>query len=514
MENAEVLSYEDLQEAHASLQKSHEELQSNYEDLYNQLRELKRHIFGRKSEKLSVVSSAGQESLFPESDVTPPPPAEETEISAHKRSKRNGRKPLPKDIPTERIEYEPEVTVCPCCDEEMARIGEEVTEELDYIPAKFLKREHVRIKRACSRCKEDVHTSALPADVQVIEKSRAGAGLLAHIAVSKFCDHLPLYRQEEIYRRHGLELSRQTMCDWLGAVAELLSPITRQILQEILACTSIHADETRIKVQRDKIDEKEGLHTGYLWGALAPPGVYFHYSPSRGSEVANELLGDYKGYIHIDGYAGYNDLFIDDTCVRVGCFAHVRRKFIEIQKSASKQVTAVLTAIAALYKIEKQAKVLAAKKEETRTLAEIRVELRENKSKKITGELHALLLHYRDSHLPKHPLHEPIAYALNQWEALSQFLHNGEIEIDNNKIEQQIRPIAVGRKNYLFAGSHEGAKRAAIFYTVINTCKMHSVNPFHYISDILRKVHTHPNSKISELTPLNWRIAQDHTTNS
>lgn len=464
------------------------------EDLTNivaQFRELKRQVFGRKSEKLSVLS-LGQGQLF-SAEVSELPVVEKIEIPAYKRSKRNGRKPTPRDLPRERIEYEPEQKNCSSCGSFLTKIGEEITEELEYLPARFFIREHVRIKCACPQCKEGVQQGDLPPTVQVLEKGRPGPGLLSQIMIAKYCDHIPLFRQEQIYRRHGVELSRSTMCDWVAKVADLLFPITQELKREILRARAIFADETYLKVQDPK---REGLHTGYLWGALSPPGVYFHYSKSRAGAVAKELLGDYRGFVHTDAYAGYNPIFLPEHSVRVGCWAHVRRKFVEIQKLSPKACAGVLKRIADLYKIERLVRRLSEEERRAR---------RQKESVSLLQKLKEYLDFLNIQTLPQHPLKKALEYALNQWLELTIYTTNGELQMDNNPIEQQIRPIALGRKNYLFAGSHEGAKRAAILYSIINTCKMHKVNPFDYIKDVLVRVHTHPAVRIGGLLPHRWK---------
>jgi hypothetical protein len=283
-----------------------------------------------------------------------------------------------------------------------------------------------------------------------------------------------------MFARFGIELSRSTLCDWVRQAVELLEPIAEQIRIEILLSAAIYADETVLKVQDPS---RKGLHQGYLWGALAPPGVYFHYSKSRAGEVAKELLGDYRGYVHSDAYAGYNQIFLPEGSTRVGCWAHVRRKFIEVQKLSKRDADRVLKLIAELYKIEKRAKHLSAKKRQA---------MREKKSKPILEKLKAFLDGLNECTLPRHPLKKALEYTLKQWEELTRYTENGILSMDNNPIERQIRPIAVGRKNYLFAGSHDGARRAAVLYTLINTCKIHGVNPYEYLCDVLKKVHTHP----------------------
>ena len=274
----------------------------------------------------------------------------------------------------------------------------------------------------------------------------------------------------------------------------MLEPIYKELLKQILKHPSIYADETILKVQDP---EKEGLHQGYLWGAMAPPGVYFHYSKSRASETVLELFSEFKGFVHTDAYAGYNPVFLPEGCSRVGCWAHVRRKFIEVKKLSPKEVERVLKLIAKLYAVEKKIKAMTKNKD--------RGKKRQKESLPVLEKIKEYLEALRDRTLPQHPLSKAINYALAQWEELVIYTTEGYLDIDNNSIERQIRPVAIGRKNYLFAGSHDGAKRAAIFYSLINTCKIHKVNPWLYLQDVLRRVNTHPKSKIKELTPENWK---------
>lgn len=489
MEQAqEKPSYEELESEIA-------QLRQDYATLLSQFQALQKHVFGRRTEKLSAVSDE-QLGLF-EGEELPCIELEEesTEVPGHTRSKRNGRAPLDKDLPRQRKEYSPEETHCSCCDEELVQIGEDITEELEYQPARFFIREHVRPRLTCSKClSEGVFQAKLPPEVQVIEKGRAGAGLLAYLIVAKYCDHLPLNRLEQIFAREGMGIAKSTLCDWVNKCAELLEPVYKELLVQILTHPAIYADETTLKVQ-DR--EKEGgLHQGYLWGALAPPGVYFHYSKSRAQENALELFSEYKGFVHTDYYAGYNPVFLPGSCERVGCWAHVRRKFVDVQKLAPSEAGKVLKMIAELYKVEKAAKKLS---------PEERLQKRQNKSAPILEKLEVYLEALNQKFLPQHPLIKAVKYALSQWEELTVYTTNPVLDIDNNPIERQIRPIAVGRKNYLFAGSHRGAKTAAIFYSLINSCKMHGVNPFQYLQDILRKVHTHPAKDIQALLPIGWK---------
>ena len=462
--------------------------------IWQQLLELKRHVFGRRSEKLAVVDER-QELLFSSGAPQIEPAVAETEVSSHIRRKNGGRKPLPAELPRERVEYEPEVKHCACCGELMPRIGEEKTDELEYVPARFFVREHVKIKRACSRCKQGVGIGKLPPEAQIIERGRPGAGLLAHIFISKYCDHLPLHRQEQIFERHGIELPRQRMCDWIGKLCEeLLIPISLAQKREILKSRYIRADETTLKVQDPNKAGK--LHTGYLWGMLSLEGdVYFEYSPSRAGAVAERLFDGCDGFIQTDLYAGYNPVFVPDGAVRVGCWDHVRRKFIAVQKVAQKECGRILKLISELYRLERKLKQLS---------IEEKVAARQKKSKPIIETLERFLRELQQRLLPKAPLREAVDYALCQWDALVLFLEHAELELGNIAIEQQIRPIAVGRHNWLFAGSDRGARWTACMYSLIGTCKRNGINPFDYLQDVLRRGHTVPASRLWELTPRGW----------
>jgi len=505
VESSEQPSYDHLLQENVFLNERVLKYEQENQKLWQQLRELKRHIFGRRSEKLSVLSS-NQTSLFPLEDIETEGPEPEVAVPAHKRHRR-GRKPLPADLPRERIEYEPEEQQCACCGGDLAKIGEEVTEELDYIPARFLIREHVKIKRACSKCKDGVFTAKLPAEVQLIEKGRPGIGLLVHIMISKYCDHQPLNRQEQIFSRHGVHLARQRMCDWIGTISEqYLTLIALALKKEILKSSYIRADETTLKVQTKA---KQGsLHQGYLWGMLSLEGdVYFEYDKSRAGKVAERLFKGCKSLIQTDLYAGDNKVYLPEGASRAGCWDHVRRRFIKAQESEGKVTADILKRIASLYKLEKEFK-RKHKKEESFPY-DLRKEFRQKKSKPIILKLKEFLKDVSIRTLPKSDLAEAVAYALKQWDALTIFLDNPLVELGNIAIEQQIRPIAVGRHNWNFAGSERGAKWAATLYSIIATCKRNKINPYDYLTDVLKRLPGMKNSEIHSIMPRAWADAQE-----
>ena len=456
----------------------------------------KKEVFGPKSERRPLADER-QEALF-SFEPLPESKEEHVAVKEHSRIKR-GRKPLPKHLPREETIHQPKETHCPSCNNELVEIGRETTEILEKIPAKLYVQEHVKVKKSCPCCKDAVYSGSIPAGVQPLERRRPGPGLLADIIVRKFCDHLPLHRQEEIFLREGAEISRQRMSEWIGELCvTAFTLLHHALLKEILLAPYVQADETSLDVQDRSTDKN--LVTGWLWAVHKPPDlVYFHYAHSRAGEVPKVLFKDYHGVVQTDLYAGYDVIYLPEHCARVACMAHVRRKFVEIEKLAQKECGYVLTLISRLYKIERDIKTKDRKE---------RLSARQERSKKILDELRAYLTIWRQRTLPKSPVTTAIDYVLCQWEEIERYTTAAEFEIDNNSIERQIRPIALGRKNWLFAGSHDGARHAAILYSLINTCKLNSVNPYEYLRDVIARIYSHPTSRIAELLPHRWKLAK------
>ncbi len=497
---ATTLSYEDLLSQNGDLLTKIESLERTVSLLSHQLVSLRRGVFGKSSEKLT--SGELTLPLFPEIEKEGPNlenlANNEITITEHARTKRNGRSPLPKDLPRERIEYAPDNTKCTCCGDELAKIGEDITEELEVVPAKLFVKEHVRGRYACSKCKQGVITAELPADVQIIDRVRAGTGLLADIIVKKHCDHLPLNRQEQIFKRSGINLSRSTMCDWLGYCADALKPIVNEMRKDILKSFVINADETPIDIVTD-----EGMKRGYLWGYLGDKKeVVFEATLSRASEHPRKFLDNYGSYLQADAYSGYNYFFEETPAIRLACWAHVRRKFFEAKSLDPPRCKEILGLISQLFAIERRAK-------ENKLNANEHLDLRIKSSRLILEKLENLFIITKQQTVPKSPLCLAANYALNQWPALIRFLDDHRLRLDNNPIEQQIRPIAVGKHNWLFAGSKNGADRAATFFSLINSCKLQNINPWQYLNDVLKRLGSHPQSRISELTPRGWKISRN-----
>lgn len=461
--------------------------------------QLLHRIFGRSSEK----AAPGQLGLLGELPEPPQeePAGEEEEAEEEPppdapRKRRGGRRRLSKDLPRERLEHDvPESERgCPCCGGTMERFGEDVTEELDFVPARFLLREHVRPKYARRKCQEGVKQADLPP--RPIEKGRPGPGLLAHVLVSKYVDHLPLYRQTRIFERHGVELHRSTMCDWVRACAETLRPIVELLKREVLRSPVMQADETPLLVLERRGSAGPRRHLGYLWVYRGMEGeTVYEYRPTRGAEGPLEFLKGFSGKLQTDGYSAYDGL--SPGIVEVGCWAHARRKLVAAEASAPGKAKEAVDLVRKLYLVERRAR---------GRPPEERAALRREKAAPVLEALRGKLETWRPEVLPKSPLGEAIGYALRQWPTLDRYLDDGEVEIDNNAIERAIRPVAVGRKNYLFCGSEEGARRAATLYSLIESCKAVGVEPFAYFADVLARTAT---ASARELLPRAWKAARD-----
>jgi len=420
--------------------------------------------------------------------------AEEEPPPAAPRKKRNGRRRLPEDLPRERVVHDvPEgERTCSCCGEAMQPFGEDTTEELDFVPAQLLVREHVRPKYSCRTCQEGVKQADLPP--RPIEKGRPGPGLLAHVLVSKYVDHLPLYRQSRMFERHGVELHRSTLCDWVRVCAETLRPVVALLKQGIVASRVTQADETPLLVLDKR--NRGRRHLGYLWAYRGPEGeTVYEYRPTRGGEGPREFLKDFEGKLQTDGYQAYDGL--SPKIVEVGCWAHARRKFVQAQASAPAQAKEALDLIRGLYRVERKAKGLP---------AEERAALRREEAAPGLAALRQRLEAWQPDVLPKSPLGEAVGYAIRQWPTLERYLDDGELDIDNNAIERAIRPVALGRKNWLFCGSEDGAHRAATLYSLIESCKAQGVEPFAYFADVLARTAT---ATARELLPRAWKAARD-----
>jgi transposase len=504
----------DLETAHQLIRELLETLRKQTvlnEHLQHQLEKLLRRIYGHKSEKLDpnqlllfareILEATGVDPATapPAADAQPAEPVGQADPL---KKNGHGRTPLPKSLERRRKVHEvpPEQLPCPDCGAVRTSIGEEIREQLDFIPASLVVIEHVRPKYACKACQANVVIAErLP---EPIEKGLPGTGLLAQVIVSKYADHLPLYRQEGIFRRHGVELSRQTMCDWMAVSAELLEPIVNAMHREIKKSRVIQTDDTTVPV----LDRSLGkTRTGRLWDYLGDrdhPYLVYDYTPDRSSEGPLRMLEGYEGYLQADAYSAYDTLYAGKKIIEVGCWAHARRKFDEAKTSDAVRSHVALAMIQRLYKLEKDAKDLDDAAREA---------VRDEQSKPILKEIHTWLLQQKGPALPKSPIGEAIGYALNHWQALERYTEAGWLSIDNNASERGMKPVAVGRKNWLFAGSDAGGKTAATLMSLCATCKNLGVDAFAYLRDVLERISTHPARRIGELLPDQWKKAPPAT---
>lgn len=476
-----------------------EEKERRIGQLSFQLEALKRHLFGRRSEKLDPGQMALElgDVSFPElaasAEPVAPEPIEKVARQGH------GRQRLPRQLPRVRVEHDvaAEQRFCRDCRHSLVRIGEEVSEQLEYVPASLFVREHARIKYACPHCEGNVVIGAAPA--QPIDKGLPGPGLLAHVLTSKYADHLPLHRLEGILARHGVELSRSTLCGWVAAGARVLTPLVEEMKKGVLASRKIHTDDTPVPVL-DK--NREVTRTGRLWVYLGDGDgeeVVFDYTPDRKRDGPQRFLAGYKGYLQADAYTGYDRIYVGDEVVEVACWAHARRKFFDAIKSDGRRAPVALGFIRRLYEIEKSARELDAVQRRARRQAD---------AAPVLAALQVWLEEQQGVVLPKSPLGEAIGYARSQWAALTRYLEDGILDIDNNAAERALRRVAVGRKNWLFAGSDEGGRRAAVIYSLIASCARLKINPYEYLRDVLERIPTLSGVALAELTPKAWKDAR------
>ena len=474
-------------------------LLAQIDDLNGQLYYLKRQLFGKKSEKLDPAQRLLFENLYDEvqAKIEQQQPSEKKRVKTRKNANHKGRRPLPADLPRQTIEIEPSESekTCALCHTPKERIGQEVTEKLEYVPASFYVKQYVRPKYACKACEGEIAIGSLPP--MAIDKGIPGEGLLAHIITSKYADHAPLNRLEGILKRHGVHINVSTMCDWVGKSADLLEPLVQRMHEKILQSPKINTDDTAIPIKSP--NRKGSTYNGYLWVYIDDQfNVVFDFTPTRSREGPLKFLGDYAGKVQADAYSGYDEFFRRSQTAEVGCHAHARRKFEYALDSDPVRAAHMMVFWGRLYEIESRAR----KEEYT---PDQLLEARQQQAKPILAEIRAALDDYRLAVLPKSPMGKAITYSLNQWEALNRYTDDPLLSIDNNISERTLRMVVIGRKNYLFAGSEAGAQRAAILYSLVASCKLHGHDPFAYFQDVLTKISTQPANQIDNLLPTNWK---------
>ena len=493
---------------HEQLIAKDEQLQSRereIEHLKLLLAKLHRMQFGRKSEKLErqieqlELRLEELESKRSENELHAPEPAPVNAASIPTAAK-STRRALPDHLPRQTRRHEPKETVCPQCQGELRKLGEDVCEMLEYVPASFVVIRHVRPKLSCSKCDCIVQAEA---PSRPIERGVAGPGLLAHVLVSKYCDHQPLYRQSEMYARQDVELERSTLADWVGGTSRLLAPLVEALRRYVIAAGKLHADDTPVPVLAPGNGKTK---TGRLWtyvrddrpaGDNASPAVWFAYSPDRKGEHPEQHLEKFRGTLQADAYAGFNQLYENGHIHQAACWAHVRRKFYDLEQAhASPVAREALVRIGALYGIEGT---ICGKPPDQRRV------VRQAQSKPLLDSLRQWFEATLSKLSRKSDTTVAIGYALSRWDALTRYIEDGHIEIDNNAAERSLRGVALGRENYLFAGSDAGGERAAAIYSLIGSAKLNGFDPEAYLREVLTRIADHPIRRIEELLP--WNLA-------
>lgn len=484
---------------------------------------LSRKLFGRSSER----AAAGELEFFgqplaaannPNDNVEGDPDTGEeggpdAAAQAPAKRKGGGRRKLPEGLPRQRLLYDaPEAAkVCAECGHEKKAIGQTVTEQLEFVPASLYVLEHVQLKYACPCCQAGVVQGEKPA--QPIEKCLAGPGLLAHVIVSKYSDHSPLYRQEAILARHGVELSRSLLCQWVMLAAEALEPVVKAMAARVLKSHVVATDDTPVDVHTE-----QGNHQSRLWvyvgDGLSPYTVY-DFSWTRGGEHPSRFLGDFGGVLLADAFSGYDALFRrQGGPTEAGCNAHARRYFFEARAQEPALAARVLRLYKRLYAVEREARekwpALSEAAPTAAALAEaaaLRLELRRGRSRPVMKALGKTIeiLRRREVALPKSPLGKAITYAQGNWAALTYFLADGRVELDNNVSERALRGVCLCRKNFLHLGGRRGGRAAATLFSLVQSARRHGIDPFVYLRELLTRIPTHPQSRIEELLPDRWK---------
>jgi transposase len=468
------------------------------EKLKHQLAGMRQHRFGPRSEALDQLALTLEDEEIAASAQEPAPVDADQPATPPKGKPK--RKLLPDHLPRNETTLSPGDS-CGECGGDLKTLGEDVTEELEYIPGRFVVNRIIRPRMAC-RCCETFHQADLP--WRPIERGRPGSGLIAHVLVSKYGDHLPLYRQSQIYGREGVDLDRSTLAGWVGKSTALLEPLADAIKRHIHEGRAIFADDTPVKVLAPGSGK---TRTARLWAYVrderpwtgeAHPAAWYQFSTDRKGVRPREHLADYEGFMHADGYSGFNDLYRTGDVTEVACMAHVRRKFVDIHKAQGSAIAEeAIKRIAKLYGVEKDVR---------GQTPDVRVKARQSRSKPIFDDLETWLQAQLPKISGKSPLAGAIRYALTRMKKLRPWLDHGFLELDNNAAERSMRPIALGRKNYLFMGSEGGGKSAAIAYTLIETAKLNGVDPQAWLTDVLGRISGHMVNRIDELLP--WRYAE------
>ncbi|MEZ5567849.1 MAG: IS66 family transposase [Halioglobus sp.] len=489
------LSESEVRTLAAQMQSTIRRLTTEKAHLTHEIAILRRHRFGQRSEQ----GKSPQQSLLRDL-VDEDLAAIETELEAFdppaskaRQRAKPRRQPLPAQLPRTETHHDPVSTICGCgC--QLTRIGEDISEKLDYAPGHFSVERHIRSKWACKRCETVVQAPVAP---HIIDKGIPTTNLLAQVLISKYADHLPLYRQEQIYARAGVELPRSTLADWVGRCGVELTPLVDRLHTCLLGHAVLHADETPVPMLSPG---KKKTHRAYIWAYATPSSapiqaVVYDFQPTRSGKACRDFLEDWQGQLVCDDYQGYKAGFAQGV-TEVGCWAHARRKFFELAERGNSPISdQALAIIGQLYDVEREIK---------DKPPDERQRMREAHSRPIIEHLREWLIHQRSGLTDGTRTAKAIDYSLNRWEALTRYLDNGAVPIDNNWIENQVRPWALGRKNWLFAGSLRSGQRAANVMSLIQSAKINGLDPQAYLRDVLERLPTHMYSEIDSLLPHNW----------
>lgn len=479
---------------------------SQIEHLQLLIAKLRRMQFGRSSEKigrqieqleLQLEELEATAEPLP-ADAQEPEPVSPLSIEAVTPVR---RRQMPSHLPRETHTHLPKEASCAQCGGALSKLGEDVSEMLEYIPASFKVIRHVRPRLCCPGCERVVQA---PAPTRPMERSIAGPGLLAHVLTAKFCDHLPLHRQSGIYAREGIDLDRSTLAKWVAGTGTLLDPLVEALRRYVLSADKLHGDDTPVPVLAPGAGKTK---TGRLWtyvrddrpsGSTDAPAVWFAYTPDRKGEHPQHHLKTFKGVLQADAYAGFNKLYEDGSIQQAPCLAHIRRKFYDlVEAQRSPIATEAVRRIGELYAIEREIRGRS---------PDLRKQVRQARARPLLDSMHAWMQHSLTRLSRKSDVAAAIRYALTLWTALVRYADDGRIEIDNSAAERALRGVALGRKNYLFAGSDRGGERASVFYTLIGTARLNGLDPEAYLREVLNRIPDHPISRIEELLP--WRLAQ------
>ena len=496
-QSLQSLSAEELRELTTRLMTQLRHQSALLDKLTHENAYLKRLKFAAQSERFSAEQGSLLEETLDEDLQAVSDEIEQisaTDAPAPRVKEQPKRQPLPTNLPRVDIHHEPDATTCACgC--QLKRIGEDVAEKLDYQPGVFRVQRHIRGKWVCAQCQTLIQA---PVEAHIIDKGIATTGLLAQVLVAKFADHLPLYRQEAIFGRAGVAIPRSTLGAWVGSCGVQLQPLVDALKADILSHSVIHADETPVQMLKPGTGK---THRAYLWAYAAgafedTKAVVYDFCDSRAGEHAKLFLGDWRGSLVCDDFSGYKQLMTQGV-TEVGCLAHARRKFFDLHASNKSQIAhSALEQIARVYEIEREVKELD---------PDARRRIRQEKSKPLLDALHQWMILNRQKITDGSATAKALDYSLRRWGPLTRFLYDGQLPVDNNHIENQIRPIAIGRNNWLFAGSLRAGRRAAAVMSLIQSAKLNGHDPYAYLKDVLNRLPTQRNSMIGELLPHRWQ---------